>query len=138
MLGASASLASDCHVSRSHLFDDVVIGSNSIVTDSIIGERVSVGQGSTIEGGCLIEAGVKIGKGAKLRAVQVGLTRPEGATIAADGADLGEGASGEAWAFGAEAIDSDSDDEDEADARNFKLGRLGASFALVSENSADG
>ncbi|KAI0818545.1 nucleotide-diphospho-sugar transferase [Irpex lacteus] len=66
VIGQRCTIGSDVVLHNAYIFDGTTIGARSVVRQSIVGAKVQVGEGSTIERGSLVGDGVILGKNAKL------------------------------------------------------------------------
>lgn len=66
VIGQRCTIGSDVVLHNAYVFDGTTIGARSVVRQSIVGAKVQVGEGSTIERGSLVGDGVILGKNAKL------------------------------------------------------------------------
>jgi mannose-1-phosphate guanylyltransferase len=82
VLGRDVTVDSGAHVESSVLFDGVSIGARTVVSASIIGPGVTIGEHCHIDGGVVLGEGAKIGAGNVLTAgirIFPGVELPEGA-----------------------------------------------------------
>ena len=113
IIGRGCVIGKNVKIEDSYIWDDTTIGDDSVVEHSILASSVVIGSNSRIPEGSLISYGVKIGNGKQLE--QDPLPRisvlSDDATPAETNVSLvGEGGKG---ALYQEAIDDDSDDEEQ-------------------------
>ncbi len=68
VLGAHCSVGSDSAVERSVLHDGVVVAADCIIRESVLAERVQVGQGARVDAGALVGANARVQPGALVQA----------------------------------------------------------------------
>jgi len=167
VLGSSVTVSSRAIVRGSLVHDDVVIGKNCEVLDSVLGQGVKLLDGTKLGQGCLIEAGVTLGPDVELRSgSRVGLqsaatydedededdegptkASSQGAPSTAASKELGAQAVGQLWPFlgessaGSDGV-TDDEDEDGDDSpangwRNLLMLRIGASPAQADQLARD-
>lgn len=69
-----------CRVEKSYVFEGCELGKGVVVRDSILGEGVVVAEDVRVEGGSLVGAGCRLGKGARLKGVRVSMEEYDGET----------------------------------------------------------
>jgi translation initiation factor eIF-2B subunit epsilon len=78
VLGERVGVSDECRVEKSYVFGGCSLGRGVVVMDSILGDGVEVAEGVSIEGGSLVGAGCRLGKGARLRGVRLSAEEYEG------------------------------------------------------------
>ena len=66
VLGSGSEIGAGSRVERAVLHDNVRLGADCVVTESVLGEGVEVGFGATIEPGAIVASGASIADGARV------------------------------------------------------------------------
>ncbi|GAA5877759.1 hypothetical protein JCM16303_000227 [Sporobolomyces ruberrimus] len=144
VLGERVTVMEGCRVEKSYVFEGCELRKGVVVRDSILGEGVVVAEDVRVEGGSLVGAGCRLGKGARLKGVRVSMEEYDGETEFEVGDNsVGEDGVGFFWPGedrerNGDEDESDLDEDDEyfVDPRNLGVTRLGHSLANLRLNSS--
>jgi mannose-1-phosphate guanylyltransferase len=77
VLGAGCRVSGDCEIARSVLLDDVVVGNNVTITDSIVGPHARIEDDAALVD-CVVAEGARVEKGVLLKSVKLDPSQKSG------------------------------------------------------------
>lgn len=151
-IGRRCRIGKNVRIENCYLWDDVVIGDNTVVTRSILASNVHIGSDAVVPDGSVLSFGVAAADKTQLTAtpgnpVVLSVHKPNGRAAADDAAVVGAGGKGAAYHHSTDGDDDDDDDDEDSNAVTaeslqrtliYSTAHLNLSTSSISSFGSDG